>query len=96
MQAPKLPHIPFNGETEAHAQYRPWDLGEPNKPAPALPYHPRPDDRDFLSEANKQYTEKHLEKCPVESLPQAPTPSNQPSAWEGAHVLYNQHEHRFA
>jgi hypothetical protein len=94
--SPAKPNIPFSGVSEARDRFREWELQAGPAHAQGPAYAPRPDDRDFLSEAHKQYTEKHVETCPVDSLPPPPLPSVRPSAWDGQHVLYDPGTHRYA
>jgi len=66
--------------------------------AAALPHErPRhPDDRDFRTEFQKEYTEKHVDRCPASLLPSAPHPAAAPGAWTSGHVLYDRKTGRWA
>jgi hypothetical protein len=92
--SPKLA-LPFEGTSEARDKYKAWEPSAPSAPVPHPAYMPRADDRDFLSEAHKQYTEKRQEACPVSSLPAAPTPQARPQAWVGEHVLYHPEQRHY-
>jgi hypothetical protein len=82
------PRIPFEGETTTAVSYKEWPL-EARSPQQAKPRAAMPDDRDFRTEAGREYTPKHVDVCPVTRLPPPPLREEQPGAWEGDHVLFD-------